>query len=318
MYEKLDSQLLDIASKYPDFNCSEEERHKVGKLLSDEIDKYFPHKIQDGPELNGLKQKGYTSLAPLLNNLEIEQVTNFLSDKSVYNAHVAPGDGNLRTVEQSRRCGASACYGLQDLLQCPFLLEKALSPSLLDLIEGYLECVPTLYSFNTFWTFTGYPYDGVKLFHRDMDDFKFCCVLVYLVDVDEHTGPHSYIKYTHKKDICIARNQNTEFCESIFPPTMREGHGNDSYFRSELQKDVDILTGIAGTSILADTFGLHKGEGNLQKDRLMFWIRYGAFNNPSCRNQTPNPKNFKLVKDKQIIFDDKLKYITRRLLNHDV
>ena len=38
-----------------------------------------------------------------------------------------------------------------------------------------------------------------KIFHRDIDNFNFIKVFLYLNDVDENSGPNQYLMYSHKK-----------------------------------------------------------------------------------------------------------------------
>ena len=315
MYEQLDQELLDIASIYPVFECGEDERIRVGSLLCNKIGEHLQYKKEDSEKLNSIKETGYTHLNPNFNHQEIESIKDFLSDKLVYGSHIPPSDGILRTVEESRKINASACYQAQDLLQCPHILGKILSEDTISLVENYLGCVPTLYSFNVYWTFTEHPGNvGVKLLHRDVDDYKFCCMMTYLTDVDDNTGPFSYVKYTHTDKACNQRHKNESLSKSI---ALREGHGFYEAFR-ELDEDMDTMIGPQGTSFLADTFGIHKAGSNLTKDRLIMWVRFGTHNNPGCRIQTPNPASKNLIQDKNIVFDDKLKYITRRIINHEV
>ena len=313
MYEHIDEQLAQIANISPGYDCCWAEKEGIVKALQDKIGEYFDINVNDTNELEEIKARGYTKLLPLLNEGEINDIVSFLQDKLVYSSHIPPSDGKLRTVEQSRHLNAAACYTLPDLLACPHILEKVLDKGIINLVENYLGAVPTLYSLNTYWTFKEHGrQEGVKLFHRDIDDIKFCCLLIYLVDVDEQTGPFNYISYTHNEDICVEHIQDETFCSEIFPPKLISGHGNDTLFESKLSNNINVLTGVKGTTVLADTFGLHKGKGQLSKDRLMLWVRYGMHNNGSCQAQTPHPYEI----DRQIELDSRLQYITRRLIKH--
>jgi len=88
------------------------------------------------------------------------------------------------------------------VLKAPRLLEALNDPALIDLIEQYLGCVPTLYSLNAWWTF---PADkpemtNVQFFHRDTDDWRFLTLFLYLTDVGPDGGPHEAIPGSHSID----------------------------------------------------------------------------------------------------------------------
>ena len=48
---------------------------------------------------------------------------------------------------------------------------------------------------------------GPQEFHRDYESMNFVKVFVYLADVDQHSGPHSFIKGSHKIDKLYERKR---------------------------------------------------------------------------------------------------------------
>tara|TARA_B100000963_G_scaffold359326_1_gene386383 strand:- start:14379 stop:15176 length:798 start_codon:yes stop_codon:yes gene_type:complete len=81
---------------------------------------------------------------------------------------------------------------------------------------------------------------NAQYFHRDFDNFKWLKIFVYLTDVHEENGPHSYIPKSHHSEdfLSFKRIQDEDIVN--------------------LEKPVNIV-GKAGTIIFADTFGIHKG-----------------------------------------------------------
>lgn len=39
--------------------------------------------------------------------------------------------------------------------------------------------------------------EAAQLYHFDMDHLKFLKFFIYLTDVDEHNGPHCYVRKSH-------------------------------------------------------------------------------------------------------------------------
>ena len=91
----------------------------------------------------------------------------------------------------------------------------------------------------------------LNLFHFDYDSFNFLKVMVYVSDVCRECGPHCYIKHSHKE----------------FPGSLRDvginpyGRFTDAHMYGAYGPDSGIeVLGEAGTVILVDTSGFHKGK----------------------------------------------------------
>tara|TARA_A100001015_G_scaffold224297_1_gene252882 strand:- start:1389 stop:2186 length:798 start_codon:yes stop_codon:yes gene_type:complete len=81
---------------------------------------------------------------------------------------------------------------------------------------------------------------NAQYFHRDFDNFKWLKIFIYLTDVKDENGPHSYIPKSHnsKNHLRFSRIEDKDI--------------------ANLEKPVEII-GKAGTIIFADTLGIHKG-----------------------------------------------------------
>lgn len=308
MYEQFDNQFKDIHPLI-DYNT----RIQTINNIKDKVNEIMLSNIALS---NIICNDGYVSLGQILTLNQIKDINDHLSAKLAYDSHVPPGSSGLNKIENIRKTKASACYPLETILTCPHILELALHRDILGIAENYLQIVPTLYSINIFHTFTGHPTEGIKSFHRDADDARFLCLFIYLVDVDENTGPHIYIKHTHNELNFTFETNNPNLRDRIFPPNMMTGHGNDQLFETELKEYINTLTGPAGSGFFADTFGVHRGA-NPMKDRLILWIRYGTHKNGAASDQIPHPIDKSIIQDKNIQFDKKLDFITRVLLKSE-
>lgn len=115
---------------------------------------------------------------------------------------------------------------------------------------------------DSWWMYQSTPESAsfnAQAFHSDRERLAFIKFFVYLTDIDLTTGPHVYAKGTHKKR----------------PLALR---GDRRYSDSELaEKGIEIepICGPAGTIVIANTQGLHKGvpphEG--KGGRLLFQIQ---------------------------------------------
>ena len=74
------------------------------------------------------------------------------------------------------------------------LLKVALDQQLLEIVAAYLEMWPTLFSIAAWLNYpTDQPPAVSQLWHRDPEDLRLIKVFIYLSDVEEHSGPFSYI-----------------------------------------------------------------------------------------------------------------------------
>lgn len=154
-------------------------------------------------------------------------------------------------------------YRADQVLRCPGLLDLFNSPTVLEPVHDYLECVPTLYSVNAWWSLPApEPQVGhVQHWHRDTDDWRFVCLFLYLTDVGENEGPHQ-----------------------VMPESHRYPEGVEEYPES----CAATLTGPAGSMFLVNTLCLHRGLVP-KRPRLMAWARYGLGPNTNSMDLEQGP-----------------------------
>ena len=132
---------------------------------------------------------------------------------------------------------------------------------ILDIVSNYLGCLPTCYGINCMLSI-GNSGHGTTRRHRDLDDFKFLSLFIYLDDVDETNGAHVYETGTHK------------------------GIKNQEYgsILSSIDYNPKLFIGNAGDGFLEDNWGIHYGLGlHPEKSRRCLWIRYGLYDNFTSR-----------------------------------
>ena len=154
---------------------------------------------------------------------------------------------------------ACAEYPLQTVLECPGLLALVNSPRVLRLAEAYLGCKPTLSSLGVRWSFPGGEDQArYQAFHRDVDDWRFLKLFVYLTEVGDDCGPHVYVRGSHRRRFGFSARRY-EIAEIV------ARFGDDSLLS---------VTGPAGAAFIADTVGVHCGVPPTGRARLMLQAQY--------------------------------------------
>jgi Phytanoyl-CoA dioxygenase (PhyH) len=162
-------------------------------------------------------------------------------------------------VDQVRPNAASAAYPLHTVLACPEVFSIASNVHVLSIAEAYLGCRATLSSVGIRWSF---PTEGKKedtnFFHRDMDDWRSVKFFVYLTDVTEETGPHTYVRGSHRS---VSRLRAKPYTI----PEIRRRFGDDA---------ATAVIGPRGTAFLADVYGIHQGTPPRAAPRLILQFQY--------------------------------------------
>jgi hypothetical protein len=152
-----------------------------------------------------------------------------------------------------------AAYRTEALLKSDKVMSIANDPHLLAVASRYLGCKPTISNMSIWWSL---PTDGsaqeAENYHRDVDDWKFVKFFLYLTDVDSESGPHRFIRKSHKSNLLtnLKRLTNEEVAAS-FPA-----------------EDHLELTAPAGDAFMELTFGIHKGQPPISKRRLLLQVEY--------------------------------------------
>lgn len=309
MFEEIDEQLKAIKGDQYEPDCSPIRRREIANQMVALINDKMPYDDRNASHYSiplALLSNGYIPLGTILDSQQLLDIHTHLHNKEVCTSHVIyPG------AQFHQQDGAQFnCFRLENILTCPHLLELALRKDILDWAASYFMCTPTLYSMNTWWSRAGYRAAGPQTFHRDMDDFNFLSLFIYLTDVDESAGPHVYIRHTHTIE-SMEGKINKDLILNFFPPLAKNGYGLDDVYSQQFGNDMVKCTGKAGTAFLLDTYGIHKGMPLVSKDRLVIWLRYGLHKNPPTDVQIPHPVQFN--PGNRIEMTEQNKFITRLL-----
>src|SRR5581483_3545603 len=130
---------------------------------------------------------------------------------------------------------------------CPAVAALLRHPVFLRMARQYLGGQPRVYSINTMLTVPSASKHQVTTVHRDFDDYKQLTFFIYWTA----TGPKNGATY-------------------FVPRSHVEPQARDSGI---------FLEGRAGSVFALDTFGLHRGNDQVEVPRLTTWIRFGHLPN---------------------------------------
>jgi hypothetical protein len=218
-----------------------------------------------------------------------------------------------------------AGYRPDQLQRAPGLIDALNDPRIIDLVEAYLGCVPTLYSVNAWHSFPANRPDMVNVqhFHRDDDDWRFCALFIYLTDVGETEGPHQVIAGSH----------TLKGMEELVRRAAAHGHDVSQFdaansfvdcFGEKFSADCERLFGTAvntaigpaGSMFLVNTIALHRGLVPRRASRLMVWARYGLGPNTNSADLEQGPLSKRQVPT-SVPDTPRNRYINRLLFEYD-
>jgi hypothetical protein len=199
------------------------------------------------------------ALLPSLKPQLVTEINEYLSDKPLV----------LRNGQRSRRDlvppGMTiADYPLETVLRCPRVIEIANSPENIQIACEYLGCLPTISTIGIRWSLPGGQQQATtQNFHRDMEDWRFLKFFVYLTDVDLDSGPHLFVRGSHRRGASL-------FFRPIETDYIKNAFGTDS---------IEQVSGPSGTAFIADTRGIHAGPIPRRRARLMLEVGYSILPN---------------------------------------
>jgi len=254
-----------------------------------------------------LNQTGLLGLENLVGQKELDEIKSYFLSKPCFNSSVyIQSDGTPRPFKQASNEYAFGSYKFADVVQAPDLLEIANSPRVLEIVEHYLGCVPTLYSMNAWWSFPNNirGFAPTERFHRDTDDYKFVTLFIYLTNVEKGSGPYQFVKGSHKASMLLEKLSKS--CLDGPPPTLFLNHLEPyeeilKEFLKGIYNDfngvvpaifepyIETVNGNAGYGFLADISSLHRALAPTKKPRLIFYARYGLFPNAITINDRIKP-----------------------------
>ena len=234
-------------------------------------------KSDENQIFNDLKNGGFSDLGIALDEDQINAITKKLESlKCVDHTNEGWSEINLNNPGKDIQLGQ---YFREDLLQSDEILAIANDSRILNAVSKYLGVRPTISNVNCWWSFGDRESaKEAQFFHRDLDDFKFLKIFFYLTDVTEDSGPHIYVKGSHKLNKLLElRRFKDEEVHNTFKP-----------------ENILTLTSPKGSAFIEDTYGIHKGQLPLKGNRLLLQIQYSYL---PLHVEKYMPKKSSVIKD---------------------
>lgn len=207
-----------------------------------------------GPLAGALRADGLALLGAMLEADQVAQVRAWLRGRHVIERSDRP---RVFDPECPPPGVSTADYALRDVVTCPHVLALMNRPDVLAAVGAYFGCAPTIAAVSLRWSLPGAQQNDLQMFHRDPDDWRCVKLFVYLSDVDAGSGPHVFIRGSHREATSV-----------------RIGRLSDAEAMRRYGDATSTVLGAAGSGFLADTFGWHKGAQPLARPRLMLIVQY--------------------------------------------
>ncbi|TWF57025.1 hypothetical protein [Neorhizobium alkalisoli] len=143
-------------------------------------------------------------------------------------------------------------------------------PLLIDVARHYLGAQARLITTRIWWSFPTEASEAdrhlasLDKFHFDLDDWRMIKFFFNLVDVDDTTGPHVFVRGSHAR-----RKAKHQY-------TLLVGHPAEEVLDYYGSGSPVTLTGPAGSGFVEDPFGFHMGTVPTAKPRLMMEVGFGV------------------------------------------
>jgi Phytanoyl-CoA dioxygenase (PhyH) len=174
-----------------------------------------------------------------------------------------PGDKFV--YDRKNLLGTRYQFDEADLMANHNIQDIVADETLIAVAQEYFGTKP-LNDLVTMWWSTAFSKEAsseaAQLYHFDMDRIKFLKFFIYLTDVTSSTGPHCYVRNSHK---------------GLPEKLLHDGRvGDEEVYNFYKKEDVLELTGTRGTILAVDTRGLHKGKPLLEGERLLFQLEFAT------------------------------------------
>ena len=219
--------------------------------------------------LGDLRRQGFalldTSLAPEI----VAQLSDFMasapctltSDQSVT---LAPGE--TVTVDFDQPLAEKYAVTTAALLDNDLIRRMMLDRGLLEIAQEYIGTAPIIDIVTAWYSFPSASpsHEAAQLFHFDLDRVRWMKVFFLLTDQTIETGAHMYIPGTHRDG-------------GIDDRLLSKGYvrlEDDEVARFHPRETWKSMEAPAGSILLEDTRGLHKGISLKRDHRLMLQFEY--------------------------------------------
>jgi hypothetical protein len=215
--------------------------------------------------IEGLKTDGMYVLGDFVGARRLGDILGYLHTKKMYDPY-RPEKPGFTDPLKAHKEALTGYYNTEDAMRTPHLLEMANDPRILNVMEASFGCKPTISHLSIWWSFAGFDpavnadiIGNPDVYHRDLDDWAQIKLFVYLTDVTGETGPHAFIRGSHRECQYVDRK------DAEVKATDPDG------------SKLVLFSAKAGTGFLERSSTLHRGVAPTKGPRLMLHVTYSLF-----------------------------------------
>jgi hypothetical protein len=217
--------------------------------------------------LNTLRQDGYCLLPVRLPPVACDRLVRFASTTPSYPRFDLHRREGKVVFDPARPLSVRYDFDEGDVMSQTDVQQLASDLGILGLAETYLGCDPILDLVSMWWSVArtadaAMTAAAAQQYHFDLDRPGFLKFFVYLTEVTPETGPHCYVRGSHR---------------NIPPALRRDGRLSDEEVAAAYNAQDRIeIAGPRGSILAVDTAGLHKGKLLSQGTRLILQLEFAA------------------------------------------
>lgn len=233
--------------------------------------------MERNEELESLDKNGYLVLDEKLSTEKINQLREALKKQRYYSRrdkkeYTYSEIDNINKKDNAYWCDQESIKRIMDE---KVVAEILANKKIINLVRGYLGSEPNLDFVHSWISFPGSiecEDASGQMYHYDLDRVKFIKIFIYLDDTTKENGAHCFIRGSHK---------------TIGRFAYKNSRYTDAEVFSFYSKDDEIIhEASAGTIILEDTIGLHKGLPLLNSSRQILQFQF-SINNFGYPHKSP-------------------------------
>ena len=252
-------------------------------IFKDKITSNFEDSFSKARKLH---QDSFLEIEDLFNSEQLNKIKNYFSVNRlltpVYTDH-KPFYQNSPPEEAS-----TGYIKTEEILACPEILVGANNDKLLNIIQNYFNAKFKLDWIWAWWSYPTKDLAGPQYFHRDYESMNFLKVFIYLTDVGEKNGPHEIIQGSHNMNLFYKRQRFKD---------------EDIFSKIDIRKKKSFV-GKAGTTFIANTYGIHRGLQPEEKERLVLVYLFSIIpSNRSPKLPYLNSKDLNFVIKNKYVYD---------------
>ena len=180
------------------FSFNRKKNFKI--IFYHEYKNYFKKKIiNDNSQQNDLKVLGITKpfkLDEVVDNKD--EIINYFYSQHFF----SDKNPNIKLKLNDKKNLKVGYFSYETAINCPKILDIANNEKIIKILSSYFQSPFKLDYVTAFWSFKNESEieEKTQFFHRDLDNFNFIKMFVYLSDVDIKSGAHQYILKSHNNN----------------------------------------------------------------------------------------------------------------------